>query len=156
MQVETELRDMFSYSLPIIIILGIILIVLIIFLLFSKKKKVKKEIIKQEVIIPKYKDLMAIKRMYLNKIDKLYYDITNNKINNREAYQTLSKLIRNYIYESTNIKVQNYTLEEIKKVNIPILYELVSEYYDPEFSVISGGNIINSTQKTRSVIERWR
>ena len=62
---------------------------------------------------------------------------------------------RSFIFETTNIKVQNYTLNDISKINMPTLYELVSEYYDPEFSRISKGNIINSIAKTREVIVKW-
>ena len=154
MQVETELRDMFSYSFIVPIVVLILLIITIILLFVTKRKK---KIIKENtVIVPKYKDLMLIKVQYLNKIDTLLSDVNNNKIDNRKAYQTLSKIIRNYIYETTNIKVQNYTLSEIKKINMPILYELVSEYYDPEFSKISTGNIVSSIHKTRSVIDRWK
>ena len=151
MQVETELRDMFSYSIFTIFFI-IVLIVIFIVLLKIRKPKIKPK----QIVVPKYKDLIGIKKLYLNKVDKLYNDVNNNKIDNRKAYQTLSKLIRNYIYETTNIKVQNYTLSEIKKLNMPILYELVNEYYDPEFSKKSVGNIINSIHKTRSVIERWK
>jgi len=55
----------------------------------------------------------------------------------------------------TNIKVQNYTLSDIEKINIPILYELVKEYYEPEFSKSSEGNILISLEKTRKVMESW-
>ena len=38
---------------------------------------------------------------------------------------------------------------------MPILYELVEEYYVPEFSEKSIGNIKLSIEKTRKVIEKW-
>jgi len=83
-------------------------------------------------------------------------NIQKNIISNREAYQSLSKLIRMFIYEMTNIKVQNYTLGDIKNINIHILYELVKEYYSPEFSRESKGDIISSIEKTRKVMEVWK
>lgn len=115
----------------------------------------KKNNIKNEIIIPKQKDLILIKKDYLIKLDNLINELNENKISNRKAYQNLSSLIRNFIYEVTNIKVQNYTLTDIKKINMPILYELVSDYYDPEFAKISKGNIKVSINKTKMVIERW-
>lgn len=151
MQVQTELRPMFSYSFLAIIFITIFTILIFFIMKYFKKKNN----IKNEIIIPKQKDLILIKKDYLIKLDNLINELNENKISNRKAYQNLSSLIRNFIYEVTNIKVQNYTLTDIKKINMPILYELVSDYYDPEFAKISKGNIKVSINKTKMVIERW-
>lgn len=150
MQVQTELRPMFSYSFLTILLTIIILIIIFLLIKFIKKKEIQKNI-----IIPTYKDLITIKEKYLLKLQELANNLNSDNITNRKAYQNLSNLIRNFIYETTNIKVQNYTLKEIKTINIPILYELVNEYYDPEFAKISKGNISSSIEKTRMVIEKW-
>lgn len=153
MQVTTELRPMFSYSFIYIVffIVPIILIILINLLM----KFFKRKTIHEKVITPDCKDIILIKNNYLLKIQKLLDDFNQNKISNRQAYQALSNIIRTFIYEATNIKVQNYTLKDISQINMPILYELVSEYYNPEFSKISKGNIKESINKTRLVIEKW-
>ena len=150
MQITSDLRPMFSYALFPIILLLIILIILLISMLIKPKQKSN-----IQIIIPPKKNLFEIKNRYLEKINTLLKDVKNNKISNRSAYQKLSVLIRNFIFETTNIKVQNYTLKDIEKVNIPILYELVSEYYDPEFAKLSEGNIVNAIEKTRMVVARW-
>lgn len=150
MQVETKLNDMFSYSLFLLRLVFIILSIFV-FLFFILKKHFKKDI--KKVVVKK--NIFSIKHKYLKLISDLSNDLSNNKISNRHAYQNLSSIIRNFIYESTNIHVQNYSLSEIKEAGIPILYELVSEYYDPEFSKISKGNILNSIEKTKGVIEKW-
>ena len=54
------------------------------------------------------------------------------------------------------IKVQYYTLEDIKKINMPILSKLVEEYYNPEFERVSKGNVLESIGKTKKVIENWK
>ena len=150
MQVQTELKPMFSYSfIPILIIILLLILTIVIY------KYIKKKEIQKQVVIPNHKDLMEIKRRYLLKIQELENNLNEKKISNRKSYQDLSSIIRNFIFEATNIKVQNYTLKEIKMINIPILYDLVNEYYDSEFSIISKGNIISSINKTRMVIERW-
>lgn len=155
MQVETELSDMFSYSfLPIIIFIVLLLVVIIIFKIYKPHVKKAKSIPKVAPL--SHKDTLSIKNKYLLELDKLVEEVNNNSINTRKAYQKLSKLIRNYIFEATGIKVQNYTLAEIEKVNMPSLCELVREYYDPEFSFSSSGNVIESINKTRVVIEKWK
>ena len=82
-------------------------------------------------------------------------ELDGGMITSRKAYQELSMTIRLFVYELTGVEVQSYTLKEIKKLNIPVLYELIKEYYDPEFSKLSKGNIKLSIDKTRGVIQRW-
>ena len=151
MQIESDLKGLFSYSLLPIFIVLIIIVILIILICMTRKKNIK-----NVVIIPNKIDLLSIKNKYLVNLDLIMNDYNSNNISERIAYQRLSLLIRNFIYETTNIKVQNYTLSEIQQVNMPILYELVSEYYDPEFAKASKGNFASSITKTRMVIERWR
>ena len=153
METTVKLHDMFSYSNKILVVL-LLLIIFIVVLFFiirylmNRPKKI-------EVIVPEKKDVNSIKRNYISKIDKLHSDLDNKTITSRKAYQELSSLIRNFVYEVTNIKVQSCTLKDIKKLNMPVLYELISEYYDPEFNKVSRGNILNSIDKTKEVINRW-
>ena len=51
--------------------------------------------------------------------------------------------------------MQNYTLKEIKKLNMPKLYNLIKEYYIPEFANISSGNAEKSIAQAREVIRKW-
>lgn len=152
MQVTTQLRGMFSYSLLPILLLSTILII-IFFFLTSKKKPYKE---KPPIITLTPPQIDTIKTEYLAQIYTISSEYQAHKITNRKAYQKLSKLIRNFIFETTHIQVQNYTLQEIKEQQIPILYELVREYYDPEFSKNEQGNILESIEKTRQVIEKWK
>ncbi len=150
MQTQINLNEMFSYSLVPIIVLVIIFILTIIIFKFIKENQQTLQIIE-----PNRKDKETIKEKYLFKINNLIIDVSNNKISNRNAYQQLSTLIRNFIFEMTSIKVQYYTLSDIEKINMPVLYELVNEYYDPEFAKEAEGNILQSIERTRKVIERW-
>lgn len=153
MQITNEFKPLFSYSLITILFFLILLFINLYFLLKLINNKVKENI--PEVKQPS-KDLILIKNRFIKEIDLLKLQIENNEITNRKAYQRLSKIIRTFIYEMTSIKVPNYTLEEIKKININSLTQLVEEYYDPEFSKISKGNIKESIEKTRQVIDSWK
>lgn len=153
MQVSTELREPFSLSIIPFIILIIILIILVVIYIIIKNYKPKLKL--NNLIIPNIKDRNQIKTHYLYEINELLKKAKNNQIEVRACYQTLSSLIRHFIFEMTSIKVQNYTLEEIKPLKMPVLYELVSEYYSKEFSEFSEGNMIESIEKTRKVIARW-
>ena len=60
-----------------------------------------------------------------------------------------------FVYEVTKINVQKLTLKEIKKYKLPILTELVEEYYVPEFAKEEPNSIEKSLEKTRKAIEKW-
>lgn len=147
------LRPMFSYSLALIIFI-IVLIGFIIFLL-KRKPKPKVVVVAPVVIKPEVKNIWTIKDKYRAQIAELKQNLEQNKISSRRGYQRLSTIIRNFIFEMTQIKVQNYSLEEIKAVNMPVLTSLVEEYYDPEFAKDSSGDVLDALERTRLVIERW-
>ena len=150
---QEALQPMFHYS-PALIIIILLLMGYVIFLLIKsipKKKKVEPVIIEPKKI---YKS--TIKRNYQKKLDTLEKELTNNQITTRGAYHKLSRIIREFVYETTNIKVQFYTLEEIRPLNMEQLTLLVEEYYVPEFAKDSNAKVEASLKKTREVIEKWQ
>ncbi|MBQ4583723.1 MAG: hypothetical protein IJA94_02415 [Bacilli bacterium] len=149
MQIEFELQPLFSFSIiPVLIILAIFLSMTAFFI----KKFLKPKVVESKKTV---KNVSLIKSQFLEKISDLETKFENKKLTSREAYQELSLLIRLFVYELTSLEVHKYTLREIEKINIPVLTELIKEYYDPEFSKLSRGNIKNSIVKTKEVIEKW-
>lgn len=153
MQISVALQNSFVFEIILLVILIIFILGMTIYFALKKSKKKQKEEI--EIKEVNSKDKKEIQKKYLKDLDKLSKEVEENKVNSREAYQKLSTIIRYFVYEVTNIKVQNYTLKEIKKINMPILYELIQEYYKPEFARQFLGNIKLSIDKTRKVIEKW-
>ena len=125
MQTSVSLQEPYSFSIIPIIVLIIIASVLVFVLLFLRE---------------------------LAEIEEEY---SNRKIELRKAYQLISENIRLFIFEVTDITTQNYSLMEIKKLNIPNLYETIAEYYEPEFSKKPSGDFINSVNKARRIINEW-
>lgn len=151
MQTGVELQEPFSYSLIPIILLFLILFLPFIIRLF-KKYFIKNN---SNYVVNNYSDLNVIKLKYLNKLDELERMLDSNDITNRKAFQELSLLIRSFIKEISGLDVTTCVLSDIRKMNIPVVYELIEEYYSPEFAKISKGNIRSSISKTRGVIYRW-
>lgn len=150
MQTGTELQAPFSYSLlPIILLFVALFLPLIIRLL---KKYWPRN---NDMVINTYTDSNMIKNKYLNMLDELDNKLDTKKISSRKAYQELSILIRSFVKEVTGIDVTTCVLSDIERMNMPIIYDLVKEYYSPEFARISIGNIRSSISKTRGVIYRW-
>ena len=158
MQTSINLQEPFAYSIiPVIITICLILIETY-YLIYTKKKKEKNRIdeVKVKAIPEKnIKNIPVIKEKYLNQLDTIEYRYTNNMIELRKAYQMISEAVRLFVFEITDITTQNYSLAEIKKLNIPILYELIKEYYEPEFASKSVGDFTTSINKARRVINEW-
>lgn len=155
MQTSVNLQPPFSYSIYPIILICLCIILFTIYLLIKRNKQKKRVEDKIKVEEIKNVDINEIKRKYLEELDVIESQLNTNMIHIRIAYQDISRVIRHFVYEVTNIHVQNYSLKEIKDLDMPILYELMQEYYVPEFSKYSYGNVKDSLQKTRKVIEKW-
>ncbi|MCL2383904.1 MAG: hypothetical protein FWC79_07305 [Oscillospiraceae bacterium] len=154
MHTQTELQPPFSYSISPIVIVVLILIMLTIYLVVEKNMRGR---LKKLPAVKKInlEDLNTIKRKYLKQLEELNIKVNNNKITTRAAYQHISKIVRFFVYETTSIEVQNYALREIQQLNMPMLSELIEEYYTPAFAYESLGDIKSSIEKTRKVIEKW-
>lgn len=158
MPITVELQDMFAYSLlPLVGMLTLVVAIGILWFVFSRKKKCRKEP-KQEQVMPKATPLAGpyqIKEKYWAIINDLEMKCRSGEMPNRKAYQELSGIIRQFVYEMTGIKVHNHTLDEIKTMNMPNLYTVIEECYAPEFSPDKNGDIYNTMNKARMVIKEW-
>ena len=152
MQLDTNLNGPFSYAIyPLIIVILLIIITIIVFLCLNVKLK-KKEKIVPVVVIPK--DPNSIKKKYLKELDDLISKI--DTLPKRKVYNNLSIIIRSFVLEITSIDVLKYSLNEIKALKIDPLTELVTEYYEPEFSKESDALPITSITKAKEVIDKWK
>ena len=153
--ITVELQDMMSYSKAGIIgILAMVLAVLvaIVIALIIKAKK------NAPAPVPRMVSMSKI-QMAKEKYNRLLLDLDARyqigRVTEKEGYQELSKYIRHFVHDVTGIKVQNYTLEDIGKLNMPMLYYLIAECYVPEFAKEGTGNLGESIGKARGVIYGW-
>ena len=154
MPITVELQDMHSYSIILPIIVGIIAAIFVatIAIVLVKKFYTPKANVPREITV---EDRERIKARYIDLLNGLDAQCRAGRFSNRKAYQELSKIARNYIYETTGVKVQNYTLDEIKSTNMAGLYHVVNDCYAPEFSIDKNGDIFSSIAKARKVVEGW-
>ena len=158
MKTSVELQDPFSYMI-IWVILAVFFIAGVIVAQILLRKKLGDRLKREKKIRMKKiaeATLEGKKKKYLGELTYIEADLINNRINIREAYHRISKTIRMFVYEVTGIKVQHYTLSEIRRVNIPQLTSLVMEYYEPEFARETRADVRASIFKTRRLIEGWR
>lgn len=160
MKTTVELQAQFSYAKWPMFFVGILILICIGILIFPTVKRLlmKKKVKEQKPVVIKQKsasDLAGIKGKYLLELSQLEGQLKSGTVSTRDAYMRMSSCIRSFVYDATGIEVTNYTLQEIKRLGMPILEELISEYYTPEFAANSVGDSIESLQKTKRAIERW-
>lgn len=158
MQTSIKLQDPFTYSIIPLIMTISLLIAFTLYFIYLKKLKNKNMIqgvAVKEIPERNIKNIPVIKSKYLAQLDAIEYKYENKMIELRKAYQLISESMRLFVFEVTDITTQNYSLAEIKKLNIPNLYELIEEYYEPEFASKSVGDLKNSINKARRVINQW-
>jgi len=155
MQLEQELEAPFHYSIIGIILLILLIFMLLAYILYRLYKKYHKEKPKPNVVIAPPESIYRIKNRYLYEIDRLERLVEHGKLNTREAYNKLSKIIRKFVKDATGIDAMKYSLEDIRELDIKYLTLLMEEYYEPEFSKEGEGNIELSIKKTRGVIKKW-
>lgn len=158
MQTSINLQEPFTYS--IIPLIGTIILIIAITCYFIYLKRVKakekvEEIIVKEIPERNIKNIPVIKNKYLAQLDAIEYKYENKMIELRKAYQLISEAMRMFVFEVTDITTQNCSLSEIKRLNIPNLYELIKEYYEPEFASKSVGDLNEAINKARRVISQW-
>lgn len=156
MQTNVKLQEPYQYSMIPLIILIVLGIVVGVYWIYQKRKNGYSS---QENIVAisekNIKNIPAIKQKHLQQLEIIENQYTTQQINLRKAYQCISEDIRTFVFEVTDITTQNYSLEEIKKINMPQLYELIKEYYEPEFASKSVGDFENSIHKARGIINEW-
>lgn len=159
MQTSIKLQEPFTYSVIFVVIITGFVLAMTAYLIYINiiKKKVKVEKNNLKVIPEKnIKNVPVIKNKYLEQLNSIEYKYTNNMIDLRKTYQLISESIRMFVFEITDITTQNYSLNEIKRLNIPNLYDLIKEYYEPEFASKSVGDFEVSIEKSRRIIKEWR
>ena len=156
MDTSFDIKEPLSYSVVPVIILAILFVGGGIFFLAVLFKNIKNNSSKNiKVVDLKPEKIINIKRKYVGELEKIYNAYNLGKLDVRSAYQKMSICVRKFVFEMTGIKVQNYTLQDIKKLNMPALEALISDFYNPEFNKNATANFEMSIMNTKRVIEEW-
>lgn len=158
MKTSVTLQEPFSYAIWPILFLGVVITLYGVYLVisFARKNQGKKEPMKQ-IVRPQNTVINKnhIKHRYLMKLETIKQELCREEITTRKAYEKMSLFVRQFVYEVTGIKVQNNTLSDIKKLHMPSLEALMTEYYASEFPLDSKGDSMEAIEKTKRAIELW-
>jgi GTPase Era involved in 16S rRNA processing len=118
-----------------------------------KAEKVVEEV--QEQVFFVKPDLAKLKAAYIAKLNEIEEKYNQDKTKIRPAYESMSKVVREFVYKATGTEVDKFTLAEISNTEYAGLTKLVGEYYQPEFDKISEGDVRASLEKSRRLVAEW-
>ncbi len=151
-----ELQEPFSYLIVWIILAAVFLagaIILGLIILRKSKFTHKKRAPKIKPVPPP--TLEMIKNKYRDLLWELRQQAESGQISMKKSYQKLSRYIRSFVFESTGLRVQFFTLEEIRSLGIHSLTQLITECYEPEFAESSTRNTCMSIDTAANIINNW-
>lgn len=159
METTISLQGPFSYSLvPIFLSFLLFLIALLIYVavrISQRGMQKEKGFELEKQIKPVVKNKGATKGIYLMKLDDLQKKYRQDQLSDRDLYQELSSLVREFAFEMTGKKVTTMTLTEIQRVGLPQLKTLIEEYYEPEFAQDAEIDAAGALKRARRVIDEW-
>ena len=104
---------------------------------------------------PAAEGLEGLKTEYLQRMKVTSMRLSVGRLSLRDAYQTMSADLREFVEKACGVRVREMTLSEIRALGIRPLTELVQNYYEPEFALQSEANAKRSFEMTCNVIRRW-
>lgn len=162
MPTTINLRRPFDFSVvPIAIVGGIfaaITVAIILMVLYSlvkdmKKKEKVEKVVEQPVFVKP--DLSKLKAAYIAKLNAIEEKYNQDQTGIRPAYESMSKVVREFVYKATGTEVDKFTLAEISSTEYAGLAKLIGEYYQPEFDQISEGDVKASLERSRRLVAEW-
>lgn len=164
MSYSVDLQKPMSFAVWPIVLLGVLLLGAVIALIVVKviennrrkaaeRKRLEEERKKEPVVVKP--SLQELKTTYLEKLAQLEAQFLGGQIESREAYTELSNLFRTFVYDATGTPAHKYTLYDMRGLDKPIVYNLVNNYYAPEFSKDTKGNVLESIDFTKRAVFEW-
>lgn len=159
MQGDVDLRPVFEFSL-LWLILGCVLVVIVIgwlvFVIFITRKRVQKTINTLPQVPYVAPDISLLKQKYLALIDDVEKKYASHEYTKRLAHQSLSTLLRFFVYEAQNHRVDVMTLSDLRKTRYLTLAKAIEGLYIPEFRRHEQGDVAAAASSAREMVSSWQ
>lgn len=141
---------------PLALILFLILVSPFVIKVLNKRKNKSNSKATKKDNKPSLKPVpLSVKEKYARQLNIILKEYNENKRSEKDSYQLLSFMLREFFNEYAGIDVTSKTLAEIRGLNNERLERLVEEYYACEFAPDVKGNIERSINKTIQAIKNW-
>lgn len=147
MNITVELQDVRMFSFFWLLAALLMAAAAVFLMLQGAKKRNQAETAEEEEV--------SLQQKYLDRLERLEQEYLHNSISVRNAYQSLSRTVREYGSELTGIPMDRLTLAEIRLHGSEKAAHLVERYYEPEFAEYSEDRFIYEIHHAKEVIRAW-
>ena len=134
-------------------ILGAIGIGYLILFFATRRKKIRSiSSLKQ---LPPTLDMNGLKQKYIAIIDEQYLQYQNGQLTLRRLHTNLSMAVRSFVFEAKLFPAPRLTLQDLKRAPYQSLTNVVSNYYEKEFSDVEHGDPAASVQIAKDMVVQW-
>lgn len=101
-------------------------------------------------------DLNEAKWRYMSRLDALLAAYGRGEVDTRVAHEEISRVVRSFVREATDIDVDEWTLADARRSPWPQLAELIAICYEPEFAEHPVADPRPGIEHAKAVIWSWR
>lgn len=154
-----EIQEKVSYGITPVIIMAVISVIPILWIIILELSKKSVKVVRPqayEELRPKFPPhSRQVRDSYLAQLRYTRQLYSEGNISCKEGYLRLSRIIKGFINDYSEIDIATKTLAEIRGMEVPYVETLVEEYYAVEFAPDLEGDLYKSLDTTEKVIELW-
>jgi hypothetical protein len=96
-----------------------------------------------------------LRARYLSLVDEVVASYDAGRLSTRAAHQKLGTLVRFYAQESSGVRADVMTLDDLTRARLGAIAHAVAVYYPAEFASVENGDVHRSADVARSAVESW-
>ncbi|MBQ6469169.1 MAG: hypothetical protein IJJ50_03845 [Lachnospiraceae bacterium] len=96
------------------------------------------------------------KKKHTKNVRRIEKEFAEHKIDGRNAYQQISKEVRQFAQAATGVPIESLVYSELVMMNYPELTNLIGQLYVPEFAVYSQADVAGIIRRSKELIKKWR
>ncbi|WP_166426715.1 hypothetical protein [Labedella populi] len=92
---------------------------------------------------------------YLALVDEVVASYDSGRLSRRAAHQKLGTLVRFYAQESSGVRADVMTLDDLTRARLGAIAHAVAVYYPAEFARVETGDVHRSADVARQAVASW-
>ncbi|MGG7466470.1 hypothetical protein [Plantibacter sp. YIM 135347] len=136
-------------------VLGLLLIALVIAWYVWMTWYVRRRTAKAQTTTRQTPSPATLRVRYLGLIDEIEHDFGAGALSTRKAHQKLGLIVRMYAHESSGVRAQVMTLDDLNQAKLFPVARAVSSYYPAEFREAESGSVHDAAEMARQVVTTW-
>jgi hypothetical protein len=96
-----------------------------------------------------------VRARYLGLVDEVVASYDAGRLSRRAAHQKLGTLVRFFAQESSGVRADVMTLDDLTRARLGAIAHAVAVYYPAEFASVESGDVHRSADVARNAVTSW-